>query len=76
MGLGVAGGIIYASHRRPARYHRYGQRVVFVAPPQGVVLQSHERMVQIQRPFGVPAGTSIEVSIEGRERAASVRLEG
>ena len=31
-----------------------------MAPPQGVVLQQNERMVQVERPQGVPAGTSIE----------------
>ena len=65
--VGVGAGCIIASHRRPARYHRYGQRVIIVAPPAGVVLQPHERMVQIQRPYGVPAGTAVEVDIEGRQ---------
>mgnify|MGYP003312956374 CR=1 FL=1 len=41
--------------------------VIIVAPPAGVVLQPHERMVQIQRPYGVPAGTAVEVDIEGRQ---------
>ena len=66
VGLGVGAGMIYATHRRPARYHRYGQRVIIVAPPAGVVLQAHERMVQIQRPYGVAPGMAVEVEVEGR----------
>ena len=54
----TAGAVILASRTRPARYHRYGRPVVVVAPPQGVVLQQNERMVQVERPQGVPAGTS------------------
>ena len=43
-----------------------------VAPPQGVVLQSNERMVQVERPQGVPAGTSIEVDIDGGQYYVTV----
>ena len=43
-----------------------------MAPPQGVVLQSNERMVQVERPQGVPAGTSIEVEIDGGQYYVTV----
>ena len=68
----TAGAVILASRTRPARYHRYGRPVVVVAPPQGVVLQSNERMVQVERPAGVPAGTSIEVDIDGGQYYVTV----
>ena len=68
----TAGAVILASRTRPARYHRYGRPVVVVAPPQGVVLQSNERMVQVERPAGVAAGTSIEVDIDGGQYYVTV----
>jgi len=60
----TAGAVILASRTRPRNYHRYGRQVVVVQPPQGVVLQQNERMVQVERPPGVAAGTSIEVDID------------
>mmetsp|Transcript_25875 Transcript_25875/g.79643 ORF Transcript_25875/g.79643 Transcript_25875/m.79643 type:complete len:204 (+) Transcript_25875:91-702(+) len=64
--VGAGAGVLIASSRRPARYHRYPHRVVVVQPPPTVVLAPNERYVQLQRPYGVPCGASIEVDIEGR----------
>ncbi|KAJ8606904.1 hypothetical protein CTAYLR_008934 [Chrysophaeum taylorii] len=63
---GAVGGAVIAANRPPPRYHRYPHRVVVVQPPPDVVLAPNERMVQLQRPAGVPPGSSIEVMIEGR----------
>lgn len=72
MTAGLVGGAVIAASRPPTRYHRYPHRVVVVSAPPNVVLAPNERYVQLQRPYGVPAGASIEVNIEGRNYYVTV----